>query len=113
MLSDYLKPEFVGTQEATEIEMLYKNLNPEYRMVLRVPVDVGDAITRFLKRAVKPEYTFNRRTGGGPRRDGMALTCLRRDATYFKYYFDKKRAPHVTVTPAPQPKYCQCCGHKL
>ena len=113
MLSDYLKPEYANSPEAKEIHELFANTNPNFRMVLRVPVDVGDAVTRFLKRAVKPEYSFNRRTGGGKRNDSMALTCLRKDATYFKYYFDKKRTPHVTVKPVVQPKYCQCCGAAL
>jgi len=113
MLTDYLKPEYAESQEAREIALQFSNLNPLWTMVLRVPVEHGDNVTRFLKRAVKPEYTFNRRTGGGPRHDGMALTCLRRDATYFKYYFNKKRTPQVTVQPVVQPKYCQCCGQKL
>jgi len=98
MLSDYLKPEFVGTKEATEINMLFQNLKPNCRMVLRVPMAEGDRVTRFLKRAVKPEYIFHRRAGGGKRYDGMALTCLVENATYFKYYFDRKQTPNPVTT---------------
>lgn len=105
-LKDFLKPEFVGTTEATEINMLFKNLKLNCRMVLRVPVTEGDRVTRFLKRAVKPEYTFHRRTGGG-----SAQTILRKDATYFKYYFNNKQPPYpVTLIKKSRPTHCHTCG---
>lgn len=112
MLSDYLKPEFVGTKEATEINMLFQNLNKNWRMVLRVSVAEGERVTRFLKRAVKPEYTFHRRTGGGKRSDAQALTCLRKDATFFKYYFNNKQPAYPVILigkPAPI-AVCPTCG---
>jgi hypothetical protein len=108
MLTDYLKPEFVGTKEATEINMLFQNLNKNWRMVLRVPVAEGERVTRFLKRAVKSEYTFHRRTGGGKRSGCMDLTCLRKDATYFKYYFNNKQ-PAYPVRLI-KPTVCPTCG---
>ena len=91
MLKNYLKPRYAESQEAREIMLLYSNLNPLWKMILRVPVEEGDRVTAFLKKAVKPEYRFNRRTGGGKRSDGMHLTCLRKDATFFKYYFDIRK----------------------
>ena len=109
MLTDYLKPEFVGTKEATEIEMLFKNLNPNWRMVLRVPVAEGERVTRFLRQATKPEYSFHRRTGGGKRSDMMDLTCLRKDATFFKYYFNN-RNPAYPVTLIKPVAACPTCG---
>jgi len=89
-LRDFLKPEYKDSLEAREVELLYGNLNKEWRMTLRVPVEVGDAITRFLKKATDPAYRWHRRTGGGKRNDAMDLTCLRKDATFFKFYFDKR-----------------------
>jgi hypothetical protein len=89
-LQDYLKPEYKNTVEAREVELLYGNLNKDWRMTLRVPVDMGDAITNWLKRVVDPAYRFHRRTGGGKRVHCMDLSCLRKDATFFKFYFDKK-----------------------
>ena len=110
-LQDYLKPEYANSQEAREIALLYSNLNPQWRMTLRVPVEVGDAITRFLKKAVKPEYHFHRRTGGGRRSDAMDLTCLRKDATFFKYYFNKR------YINSPKPvfviQHCHACGQRV
>ena len=92
MLKNFLKSEYQESEEAREIALLYSNDNPLWRMVLRVPVDAGDRVTAFLKRAVKPEYRFHRRTGGGTRKGScMDLTCLRKDATFFKYYFDIRK----------------------
>ena len=111
MLKDYLKPEYVNSPEAQEIHNLFADTNPDIRAMLRVPVDVGDAVTRFLKRAVDPKYRFFRRNNG-PRYDSMYQTCLRKDTIEFRYYFEVKKMPvktHVSV----QPKYCRCCGGRI
>lgn len=86
---NYLKPEYVDLSFTRYIAEKFKNTKPNCRMVLRVPVEHGDMVTEFLRHAVKPEYRFHRRTGG-KRSDGMALTCLRKDATFFKFYVDKR-----------------------
>jgi len=115
MLKDYLKPEFVGTNEATEIQMLFSNLKPNCRMVLRVPEADGDRVTKFLRRAVRSEYRFHRRNGGGKRYDSQQLTCLRKDATYFRYYIDKRyntRPVPMDNGRLPSPR-CTTCGQKL
>jgi len=89
MLSDYLNDKFIGSTVA-KIIASFQNTNPRYRMVLRVPARFADNVTLFLRRAIKPEYRFFRRAGGGPRRDPQQLTCKVADATYFKFYIERK-----------------------
>lgn len=110
MFTKYLKPEYTNSPEALEIAKLFGNTNTKYSMSLRVPVEFGDAITRFLKKAIDPKYSFNRRTGGGTRAaSSMRLTCLRKDDTYFKYYFAKKHKKQPPMPPVTLPGR-QCCG---
>ncbi len=106
MLSDYLKDEHKNTVPA-RIAAKFQNTNTTFRMTLRVPAGYERSVTAFLRRAVSNEYTFHRRAGGGPRRDCLGLTCKVEDATFFKYYFDKKKTP---VQPLP---HCSTCGQLL
>jgi hypothetical protein len=108
-LREYLKPEYKNALEVQEIEAMFQNCG-EHRFILRVSVDVGDAVTRFLKRAIDPMYYFYRKTGGGTRLTSSTRgTCLRKDATHFRYYIYAKR-PNVVYTNI---KYCSMCGRTL
>jgi len=111
MLKDYLKPEYRDTPEAATIAAMFEVTDKKLRMTLKVPADVGDAITRFLKKATDPAYRFHRRTGGGRRSDAQYLTCLRKDATFFKFYFNKRyvrpAVPNFVV------HHCHACGQRI
>lgn len=110
MLSKYLKPEYKDTVPA-RIAAKFENTNLAHRMTLRVPAGHERSVTHFLKRAVSPEYRFHRRAGGGPRHDSMDLTCRVEDATFFKYYFDRK-VPKVVSALQPK-RHCSTCGQTL
>jgi len=119
MIGYYLKPEFVDTKEAKEIDDNFWNWNTDWALLFKVPVDDGDRITAFLRRAVKPNYMFHRRTGGGKRYDSQRLTVRRADATYFKYYIRRRPKPEPVVptitmfVPRPALPRCSCCGQLL
>lgn len=88
-MRDFLKAEYRDLSFTKYLMAKFANTKPNCRMILRVPVEHGDMVTEFLRHAINPAYRFHRRTGG-TRSDTQALTCLRKDATFFKYYVDKR-----------------------